>query len=779
MPIRYKFVALYSLLFALAFTVSSIVVYWQVRRIATQSIRNELRVSSRAVLGMVRAAADISIRTRLRAVAESNRQLVQHYYQQFMLGHISEEEAKRLSKNLLLAQQVGKTGYIYAIDSSGTIVFHPRKSLVEQEFSRFAFIRKQMRLKHGYLEYEWKNPDEEMLHPKALYMVYFEPWDWIISATSYREEFRELVRVDDFRDTVESMRFGESGYTFVIDSRGNAVIHPSLRGNFYNEQDADGKYFVQEMTRKKRGITTYRWQDPDDDRPRRKLAVYRYVPELDWIVVSSGYQSEFYAPLESLRNIYLAVFLVTLVAVLLLSWKLAASVTRPVDQLIRRFQAGADGDLGVRAEQDRGDEIGQLAEHFNTFMRRLKASRDSLREEIAERKRAEEQRIELESQLRHSTKMEAIGQLAGGIAHDFNNILTAIRGNAQLISMSAEGDSDITAMAEQISTASTRAADLTSQLLAFARKRKLQVSLVNMHQCIEEVVKLLRHSIDKRIALRTDLQADRPTVHGDSAQLQNALLNFALNARDAMPEGGTLTFTTRNTRMNSSESKVWQARECEGEYVEIAVSDTGCGMSEEVRERIFEPFFTTKEVGKGTGLGLAGVYGCVKSHNGMIRVESAVGEGSTFIIALPVSTEKPAQKPAPTKAYLQPGTGRVMLVDDEEIVRNFAKRVLESQGYDVIPLSDGTEAVEYFRQKHLTVDLVILDMVMPRMDGPTTLKKLRQIDPAVRVLLASGFSKDEVASGLLREGANGFLGKPFSVEELCQAVSIHTPEQDG
>jgi len=778
MPIRYKFVVLYSLLFSLAFTISSIVVYWHVRRIATHSVENELRVSSRAVLGMVRAAAEISIRTRLRAVAESNRQVVQHYYRRFMLGEISEEQAKRLARAILLAQQVGKTGYIYGVDSNGTVVFHPRESLVGEEFSRFAFIREQMRLKHGYLEYEWKNPDEEMLHPKALYMVYFPPWDWIISATSYREEFRELVQVDDFRDTVASMRFGKSGYTFVIDSQGKAVIHPTLRGNFYDEQDADGKFFVHEITREKSGIATYRWQGPYDDRPHRKLAVYRYIPELDWIVVSSSYESEFYAPLRSLRNIYFGVFLVTLVAVLLLSWKLAASVTRPVDQLISKFQAGAEGDLSVHAEQDRRDEIGQLAEHFNTFMRRLKASRDSLREEIAERKRAEEQRIELESQLRHSTKMEAIGQLAGGIAHDFNNILTAIRGNAQLITMSTDEESEIAAMAEQISTASTRAADLTSQLLAFARKRKLQVSLVDMHQCVEEVLKLLRHSIDKRISLQTDLRADPPTVHGDSAQLQNALLNLALNARDAMPEGGTLRFTSRTIRMESTDASKWQSQHREGDYVEIAVSDTGLGMSPEVRERIFDPFFTTKEVGKGTGLGLAGVYGCVQSHNGLIRVESTPDEGSTFYVALPLTTEKPAQKPSPARADLLPGTGRVMLVDDEEIVRNFAQRVLESQGYDVIPLADGAEAVDYFRQKHLTVDLVILDMVMPRMDGPTTLRKLRKIDPSVRVLLASGFSKDEVASGLLREGANGFLGKPFSVEELCQAVSIHTPEQD-
>jgi PAS domain S-box-containing protein len=384
----------------------------------------------------------------------------------------------------------------------------------------------------------------------------------------------------------------------------------------------------------------------------------------------------------------------------------------------------------------------------------------------------------LQDQLRQSQKMEAVGQLAGGVAHDFNNILMGIMGHAELLlDDSPPGSSQAEAL-RLIVNASTRAGDLTRQLLSFSRKGKLQNRPLDLHEIVREVAALLSRSIDRRIIINMDLDAPRYTINGDPTMLQNAIINLGVNARDAMardkvPEDKIcqLTFATRIVESNGGEGDSGSAAE---PWLELAVGDTGCGVEPASQPMVFEPFFTTKPQGEGTGLGLAGVHGCIESHGGTISLESELEVGTTFRILLPLSNDELAA-PVLKPLAVTHGTGHILLVDDEEILRNFAKVALGRWGYQVTTCADGQEAVDYFRGHYAKVDLVILDLIMTRMGGEEAFRQMKAVDPEVKVLISSGFSRDNIVSELIAGGAEGFLSKPYKLGELSREVSRVMP----
>jgi len=394
--------------------------------------------------------------------------------------------------------------------------------------------------------------------------------------------------------------------------------------------------------------------------------------------------------------------------------------------------------------------------------------------DITRQKQAEEERDNLEEQLRQAQKMEAVGQLAGGIAHDFNNILTAVMGNAEMLKMDLPAESKQETFTDEIIRGAARAAALTRQLLAFARKGKRQVTPVDIHNIVHQTVKMLTHSIDRRIEIHLELHASESTVMGDPAQLQNALLNLGVNARDAMGDGGTLTYATGDVTLSKTECDKHPYELTPGNFLEIRITNTGIGMDRQTQERIFEPFFTTKEVGKGTGLGLAGVYGCVRSHDGSVSVSSQPGRGTTFTILLPLAdtgasaTERTVSADEPVR-----GTGHVLIVDDEESVRSFVRTSLQNLGYTVSVCPDGAAGADYYREHHREIDLVILDLIMPRMSGQDAFGEMKRINPDVRVLLSAGFSHTQATRQMLDEGALGLLNKPFQITELAQAIAEH------
>ncbi|MBD3346272.1 MAG: response regulator [Chitinivibrionales bacterium] len=384
-----------------------------------------------------------------------------------------------------------------------------------------------------------------------------------------------------------------------------------------------------------------------------------------------------------------------------------------------------------------------------------------------------DEKRKLAEQYRHSKKMEAIGLLAGGVAHDFNNLLSGISGFANLIKRKyGESDERLQRYIDPIIQASDRGAELTSQLLAFARKGKYQLLDINIHEIIESVIKLLSRTIDKRIVINTELNAQSPVIRGDPSQVQNAVLNMCLNSRDAMPEGGDLIVRTDDAYIDLDHANRKVYRMEPGNYLFLTISDTGAGMDEETRARMFEPFFTTKESGKGTGLGLAGVYGCVKSHNGYIEVESVLNKGTCIKTYFPAV--KGPLKVAEIKKRSEDiikGKGKILVVDDEEVVRDVSREILSDMGYAVTTCNDGREAVEYYSKHYSDIDLAIIDMIMPGMAGFDCFRELKKIDPAIKVIIATGYSIAEDTQKIVTRGISGFIQKPFEATELSQMIS--------
>ncbi|MBN2736301.1 MAG: PAS domain S-box protein [Spirochaetales bacterium] len=378
----------------------------------------------------------------------------------------------------------------------------------------------------------------------------------------------------------------------------------------------------------------------------------------------------------------------------------------------------------------------------------------------------------LQEKIRQTEKIEAIGLLAGGIAHDFNNQLAGIVGCSDLLRLHLQDNPELSDLIEAILLSARRATDLTNQLLAYARKGKFQSVAVDIHDVIKEVCKLLEHTIDKKIQIVQEFEAFSADTMGDPSQIQNALLNISLNARDAMAEGGVLIFQTEIFYLDEAFCHASSFDIQPGNFVKITIRDNGVGMSEDVMARIFEPFFTTKEQGKGTGMGLSAVYGTIKNHKGAIEVESLIGHGSSFTIYLPL-VKSPSKPIVPIKVNTSIQFCQeccILVVDDEPSVLKMIRLMLVKLGHRVYVANNGREAIDIFVKDTKAIDFIILDMIMPVKDGKQTFRALKKIDPSVRVLLSSGYSINEEAQTLLEEGALGFIQKPFNLEQIQKKI---------
>jgi PAS domain S-box-containing protein len=376
----------------------------------------------------------------------------------------------------------------------------------------------------------------------------------------------------------------------------------------------------------------------------------------------------------------------------------------------------------------------------------------------------------LQDQLRQASKMEAIGQLAGGVAHDFNNLLTAMMGYSNMLLQKIPRDADYREQVYQISRAAERAASLTRQLLAFGRKQNLELKVINLNSAIAEFAKILGRLIGENIELVTSLDESLALVEADPSQVEQILMNLAVNARDAMPGTGCLTLETGNVVLDEEYARS-RPDVTAGEYVRIAISDNGCGMDGSTVSRIFDPFFTTKEKGVGTGLGLSTVYGIVKQHRGHLAVYSEPGRGTTFKVYLPAADHPSEMIPEPTAARSdRHGAETVLLVEDEEIVRNLASEVLEMLGYRVLTASNPYEALKVSRECPDPIDLLLTDVVLPKMDGKTLFTLLSPQRPEMSVLYVSGYTEGFIVQhGVLLPGVH-FLQKPFTVTSLSAKV---------
>lgn len=387
--------------------------------------------------------------------------------------------------------------------------------------------------------------------------------------------------------------------------------------------------------------------------------------------------------------------------------------------------------------------------------------------DISKRKFAEEALRRSESQLKQAIKMEAIGTLAGGIAHDFNNLLMTIQGNASLMRYDLDCDHPHYQSLEKIESAVKSGVKLTRQLLGYARKGQYEIKSLNLNRLTNEVADTIGRT-RKDIAIRYNLSDDLFAIMADQSQMEQVLLNLFVNAADAMPDGGDLILHTSNVTDEKVKERHYHPKA--GSYVLLKVTDTGLGMDKNTRDRIFDPFFTTKEMGRGTGLGLASVYGIIESHGGYIDVESKKNRGSTFNVFLPASDQE-TRGPSADTAQVEKQSGTILIADDEELVLDVGVKLIEKIGCNALEAKNGREAVAVYRKYHDTIDLVILDMIMPEMSGGEAYDEIKKTNPAIKVLLSSGYSIDGRAKEILDRGCDGFIQKPFTLKDLSRKIN--------
>jgi signal transduction histidine kinase/ActR/RegA family two-component response regulator len=461
--------------------------------------------------------------------------------------------------------------------------------------------------------------------------------------------------------------------------------------------------------------------------------------------------------LRELNRILLGLGLLSVIAGSVLVFFISDTFTRPLANLVAGVRALEGGDYGFPLESSGGDEVSEVTGAFSRMRTNLQKTQ------------AEQQ--QLEERLRQAHKMEAVGRLAGGVAHDFNNLLTIIRGNSDLLIDREGADAFHKRCIEQIQKASGRAVSMTRQLLAFSRMQVLQPRVLDLNAVVAEMGKMLPRLIGEHIEHVFVPEPKLKLVTADPGQIEQVLMNLAVNSRDAMPDGGTLTVRTTNVQMTQVDS-ARHGSMTPGAYVLLSVSDTGTGMDEETRTHIFEPFFTTKEVGKGTGLGLATVYGIVKQSGGFIWVESTPGKGTTFEIYLPLASGPASKAEAEAKAAaLRRGSETILVVEDEAGVRELAGEFLKAHGYTVLEAKDGIEALEIAARHEGPIHVILTDMIMPRMNGTEVVRRLKGIRPEIRAAYMTGYA--EYATSGSETSSNqqdSILQKPFSSTSLADMI---------
>jgi PAS domain S-box-containing protein len=389
--------------------------------------------------------------------------------------------------------------------------------------------------------------------------------------------------------------------------------------------------------------------------------------------------------------------------------------------------------------------------------------------DVSERKDAEAEKRKFETQVQQAQKMESIGTLAGGIAHDFNNILMGIQGNASLMLLKTKSAHVNYEKLKNIETYVENGTELTKQLLGFARRGKYYAIATDLNDVIGRSASMFGRT-KKEIRIHSDLQTDIWTVEVDRGQIEQALLNLYVNAWQAMPQGGDLYLKTENVILDADfvNNKPYKVEA--GDHIKITITDTGSGIDKETQERIFEPFFTTKEMGRGTGLGLASVYGIIKSHGGYINVYSEAEMGTTFTIYLPASGQEVQHEKREPIVTVSKGSGTILLIDDEEMIIKVGEELLQELGYKVLVARSGQGAIKLYKKNTAKIDLVIMDMIMPGMGGGETFDHLKEINPDIKVLLSSGYSINGQASEILERGCDGFIQKPFNINQLSEKI---------
>lgn len=675
---------------------------------------------------------------------------------------------------------IGENSYMFMFTSNKKMLIHPelqgkdvsevRNPVTGKLF--FDEIVHAAQTSDQSIDYKWSKPDagENELFSKKLYVSYFEPLEWYICVSYYQEEVNQPAKELGWRVLTLSLFFLFLAF-LVSYFLGRSVTAPLKRLSLAAKTIA------------KKGIGAA-------EIPISGSRETRYLGEvLSQTLATLGEKEKSFRESELkyrqlVENVNDAIFIAQDGAIKFANNKTAkltgysieelkkvsfAEIVHPDDQAMvgERHLRRLRGEKGIpdiyTFRMLTKNNIEQIL-LLSTVMVEWQGEAAVLccaRDITAQRK--------LETAFFQAQKMDAVGQLAGGIAHDFNNMLSGILGAAQLLSYSAESTKNKEKeYIDLIIKTVGQATDLTSKLLAFGRKGKAMSQVVDVHSVIDDVYKLLDRTLSKKVEFVVEKHASNFTSTGDSSAIQNALMNLCINASHSMPDGGKVHIKTRNMRLEKKFCDSSQFDIAPGEFIDIEIKDGGCGIPEEHLEKIFEPFFTTKEQGRGTGLGLAAVYGTFRDHQGAITVKSQLGVGTVFHVYLPC-TENTVRVEKIDKRVLT-GTGLILLVDDEEVIRITGKKILEILGYEVIVAENGREAVDIFRKRYCEIDVVLMDMVMPEMDGAEAFRKMKEIDSYCQVIIATGFTNYDNLSVLHEQGLAGFIHKPFTDHELSKIL---------
>jgi PAS domain S-box-containing protein len=397
---RNKLLASFLAVFVPLILIGSTIAYLQTKKVLETSIENELSQTTDSLANLIQTSANISIQNRLRAIAEKNLDIAEYYYSKHRSGLLTREQALHTIEEIFLNQPIGISGYIYCLNSKGIVIIHPNDKVKGTNLSNFDFVKQQLKTKEGYLEYDWKNPEESQEQAKALYMVYFKPLDLIIGVSSYRGEFKHLVDLKDFREEILSFKSGKSGYAFVMDKTGKALIHPNLQGTNLLKNSDNAKKMVDQVIDLENGKLRYTWQNPNEPHPRKKIILFKYLPEFNWIIASTSYEDEVYSPLQTFRTFIISVLAIMLFFGVILTYYISRSVTKPLDKLIQKLEAGSQGDFSGRMEYESPDEFGKVSSHFNAFMDRLENYHEKLNDEIQKTHNTQAALVENELKLR-------------------------------------------------------------------------------------------------------------------------------------------------------------------------------------------------------------------------------------------------------------------------------------------------------------------------------------------------------------------------------------------
>ncbi len=708
-------------------------------------------------------------------------------------------------RKAIIGTSVGKTGYVYVLGGTGP---ERGRYIISQRGERDGenvwdsrdsdnrpiiqeIITMAQALEHGRMttiRYRWQNPGEPEPRWKIARLAYYAPWNWVIGTSAYEDELRaywDVLSAGRSRMTtfmvlagllislITGLLSALSAWTIVRPVRlmtrtmervAGGELNHTLEVRHHDEIGALARMFNTMTAKLSRSMEDLRQSE----------AKYRRIFE-------DAMEGLFQSTLEGhFLNANPAMARI-------LGYDSAEDLVRGISNIWRELFARPEDSerfLSELSSADRalGREIefrcrdGQVIWAFiNGHVKRDEAGNPQLVDgflvDVSEKKNEERRRLKLEGDLRQAQKMETVGQLAGGIAHDFNNILQVIGGYCEvLLTPERAGENPGRKEISEIARAAKRAATLTSQLLAFSRKQVLIPKAVNTKDLVRSMEKLLKRVIGEDVELRTFVRPDTGNIRADPGQIEQVLLNLAVNARDAMPSGGKLTIEAENRDFD--EAYVREHPEAVvGHYVRIAVSDTGAGMSPEIMSHLFEPFFTTKERGKGTGLGLSMVYGIVKQSEGYINCYSEPGKGTMFTIYLPMTSREPEEAPA-AAAEMTASRGKetILVAEDDKAVRKFTRDVLEHEGYVVIEAAGGEEALKKASSRDREVALVVTDVVMPRMGGRELARKLEEMRPGVKVLYVSGYTANAITHHHILDAGLDFLQKPFGSRDLLAKV---------